>query len=76
LLQQRMLEVGYPTYMDAVPLDNGETTYRVRLGPFSQLDVAQDIARQIEGKSGFRPIILPSPAEPARLQSEAINSPY
>jgi D-alanyl-D-alanine carboxypeptidase len=66
-LNQRMDEVGYPSYMEVVVRDGGETNYRVRLGPFANLNAAQDIAREIEGKSGFRPIILPAAPDPAKL---------
>lgn len=66
-LNQRMAEVGYQPYMEVVVRDGGETNYRVRLGPFANLHAAQDIAREIEGKSGFRPIILPAAPDPAKL---------
>ena len=59
-LQKSMSEVGYRTFLEKVALDNGETTYRVRLGPYPQLMNAQEAARQIESKSGFRAIILPA----------------
>ncbi|MGH7847344.1 MAG: SPOR domain-containing protein [Candidatus Binatia bacterium] len=66
-LNERMVEVGYPSYMEVVVHDGGETNYRVRLGPFANLHAAQDIAREIEGKSGFRPIILSTAPDPTKL---------
>jgi D-alanyl-D-alanine carboxypeptidase len=59
-LQKRMLDVGYQAYTESVPVTAGGITYRVRVGPYPQLRAAQDIAREIEDKSGFRPIILPA----------------
>lgn len=59
-LQKSMTEVGYQAFLEKVPLSNGETTYRVRVGPYPQLINAQEVAREIEHKSGFRAIILPA----------------
>jgi D-alanyl-D-alanine carboxypeptidase len=60
-LQKRMLDVGYQAYTESVPVAaGGGITYRVRVGPYPQLQAAQDIAREIEDTSGFRPIILPA----------------
>ncbi len=65
-LNQRMNDVGYQTHMEMAPQESG-TSYRVRIGPFPELDRAQNVAREIEEKSGFRPIILPSAGDPANL---------
>lgn len=59
-LQKSMTEVGYQAFLEKVPLNNGDTTYRVRVGPYPQLINAQEVAREIEHKSGFRAIILPA----------------
>ena len=59
-LNQRMNEGGFQTYLEMAPQEGGATSYRIRIGPFPQLDHAQNVAREIEEKSGFRPIILPS----------------
>lgn len=66
-LNQRISEVGYQPYMEVVVRQGGQTSYRVRLGPFPTLTAAQDVAREIEGKSGLRPIVLPAPPDPSRL---------
>jgi hypothetical protein len=56
-----MHDVGNEAYTETIPLTAGAgITYRVRVGPYPQLQAAQDIAREIEEKSGFRPIILPA----------------
>lgn len=62
-LQRSILEGGYQVYLEKAQLPNGETTYRVRVGPFSALTEAQDAAKEIESKSGFRPILIPAEAE-------------
>ena len=59
-LNQRMNEGGFQTYLEMAPQEGGATSYRIRIGPFPQLDHAQNVAREIEEKSGFRPIILPN----------------
>lgn len=59
-LQRWIAEGGYQAFLEKVPLNNGETTYRVRVGPYGQLMNAQEAAREIENKSGFRAIILPA----------------
>ena len=61
-IQKSIVEEGHPAYLEEAPLDNGETTYRVRVGPYSQLVHAQEAAREIESKSGFRAIIVPFPS--------------
>lgn len=58
-LQKLMIEEGLQAYLETAALSNGETTYRVRVGPYLQLLHAQEAARDIEEKSGLRVIILP-----------------
>ena len=58
-LQRSITEGGYQSFLEKVLLNNGETTYRVRVGPYPQLTHAQEAAREIENKSGFRAIIIP-----------------
>jgi D-alanyl-D-alanine carboxypeptidase (penicillin-binding protein 5/6) len=59
-LQKWILEGGYQAFLERAALNNGETTYRVRIGPYLQLIQAQEAAREIEQKSGYRAIILPA----------------
>jgi D-alanyl-D-alanine carboxypeptidase len=59
-LQKTITSNGIPALLEPAPL-NGQTTYRVKAGPYSRLTEAQDVAREIETKSGFRAIILPAP---------------
>ena len=61
-LQKSITEEGYPSFLEQGSLQNGETTYRVRIGPYTELSDAQEAAREIENKSGFRAIIIPATA--------------
>lgn len=61
-LQKSITEEGYPSFLEQGSLHNGETTYRVRIGPYPELSDAQEAAREIENKSGFRAIIIPPAA--------------
>jgi len=61
-LQKSITEGGYPSFLEQGSLQNGETTYRVRIGPYPELSDAQEAAREIENKSGFRAIIIPAAA--------------
>ncbi|MGH7830349.1 MAG: SPOR domain-containing protein [Candidatus Binatia bacterium] len=60
-LQKKIIEDGYRAYVEAAPLDNGETAYRIRVGPYPQLAYAQEVAREIEKENGFRAIIVSFP---------------
>jgi D-alanyl-D-alanine carboxypeptidase (penicillin-binding protein 5/6) len=59
-LQKTIAANGIQTLVEPAPVAGGETTYRVRVGPYDKLAEAQNIAREIEAKSGFRAIILPA----------------
>jgi len=63
LLQKSIAEGGYQAFLEKASLNNGEITYRVRVGPYPQLTGAQEAAREIEKKSGYRAIILPASPE-------------
>ncbi len=59
-LQRTIAANGVQVSVEPAPVPNGEITYRVRVGPYSKLTEAQEAAREIETKSGFRAIILPA----------------
>ncbi|MGH7768038.1 MAG: SPOR domain-containing protein [Candidatus Binatia bacterium] len=61
-LQKIIANNGVQALVEPAAVPNGETMYRVRVGPYENLAEAQDAARQIETKSGFRAIILPAGA--------------
>jgi D-alanyl-D-alanine carboxypeptidase len=57
-LQRKITEDGYHAYVETAPVTDGDLAYRVRMGPYRQLVHAQEVAREIESKSGFRAIIV------------------
>jgi D-alanyl-D-alanine carboxypeptidase (penicillin-binding protein 5/6) len=61
-LQKTIAANGVQASVEPAPVPNGEITYRVRVGPYAKLTEAQEAAREIETKSGFRAIILPAGA--------------
>ena len=59
-LQKTIRAGGLQAFVESWPLNSGETTYRVRVGPYSQLGQAQAAARDIENRAGLRAIIVPA----------------
>lgn len=55
-------ERGFEAFVEKAPLDEGENTYRVRIGPYSELLEAQETAKEIRDQSGIQPLIFPVPA--------------
>ena len=53
---------GFAAYVEKTALEEGETTYRVRIGPYTELLEAQEMAQEILDESGNRPLIVPVPA--------------
>jgi serine-type D-Ala-D-Ala carboxypeptidase (penicillin-binding protein 5/6) len=52
---------GFEVFVEKTALnDKGETSYRVRLGPYTQLSEAQQIVQEVFKESGHRAIILPN----------------
>lgn len=62
LLAQQVRDQGFDASIEPVVLAGGENSFRVRLGPYPDLDVAQEIAQEILTKSGQRAVILPQPS--------------
>ena len=54
---------GFEVSMETNLLRSGQTTYRVRVGPYAELLEAQEIARELLQKSGLKVLIIPAPAE-------------
>jgi D-alanyl-D-alanine carboxypeptidase len=61
-LQKIIVNNGMQALVEPAPVPGGDITYRVRVGPYENLAEAQEVARSIETKSGFRAIILPAGA--------------
>ncbi len=53
---------GFEAFVETISLTGGQTTYRVRVGPYAELLEAQEIAQEILDKNGLRVLILPAPA--------------
>jgi serine-type D-Ala-D-Ala carboxypeptidase (penicillin-binding protein 5/6) len=56
---RQMSDKGFETFIEQTSLQQGETAYRVRVGPYSELLTAQETAQDILTKSGHRVLILP-----------------
>jgi len=59
LLAQQIRDKGFETSVEPVTLGEGESSFRVRVGPYADLTAAQEVAQDILTKSGHRAIILP-----------------
>ena len=53
---------GFEAFVEQTSLTGGQTAYRVRVGPYAELLEAQEIAQEIQDKSGLRVLIVPAPA--------------
>ena len=61
-LLKQFRESGFDAFAEKVSLGRGETVYRVRIGPYSELLQAQETAQKVFLKSGQRVLILPAQA--------------
>ena len=52
---------GLEAFVEKISLIEGQTTYRVRIGPYAELLEAQEVAKEILDQSGLRAVILPAP---------------
>jgi serine-type D-Ala-D-Ala carboxypeptidase (penicillin-binding protein 5/6) len=59
-LSKQIGEMGFDAFVEEV-LNQGETTYRVRVGPYTELSQAQESAQELLTRSGYRALILPMP---------------
>ena len=59
LLAQQMRDKGFDTSIETVVLGGGEASFRVRVGPYAELNSAQEAAQEILTKSGHRAVVLP-----------------
>jgi len=51
---------GFEAFVEEASLDEGESTYRVRLGPYAEYPEAQEVAKEILDQSGIQPLIFPA----------------
>ena len=60
VLLKAFSEKGFDAFVEKTSLsDKGETSYRVRLGPYAELSEAQHILKEVLEESGHRAIVLP-----------------
>jgi D-alanyl-D-alanine carboxypeptidase (penicillin-binding protein 5/6) len=65
-------EKGFDAFVEKTSLsDKGETSYRVRLGPYAELSEAQHFLKEVLEESGHRAIVLPYSIIP---ENEAVGS--
>lgn len=63
-LRDKIAKGGFETYVNKFDPQHGQTAYRVRIGPYSQWNIAKKVARKLEHKRGIKPMIfLTSPAK-------------
>jgi D-alanyl-D-alanine carboxypeptidase len=55
---------GFEAFVEKASLNQGQTAYRVRVGPYAELLEAQEIAQEILDESGLHVLILPANALP------------
>lgn len=58
-ISQQVNAKGFDAFIESASLGAGETAYRVRVGPYSELLAAQETAQAILAKSGYRALIVP-----------------
>ncbi|MGE5305943.1 MAG: SPOR domain-containing protein [Alphaproteobacteria bacterium] len=58
-LSRQIVEEGYNAFIEEAPLTQGETAYRVRVGPYTELLQAQESAQELSKRSGYQVLILP-----------------
>jgi serine-type D-Ala-D-Ala carboxypeptidase (penicillin-binding protein 5/6) len=58
-LLKEFWDKGFEVFVEKTAL-NGETAYRVRLGPYAQLSQAQQMVQEVFETSGHRAIIMPN----------------
>ena len=54
---ERLTKLGYQAYYYQI-LINGEMYYRIRCGPFSNIEKAKQYAKRLANKEGFKPFIV------------------
>jgi cell division septation protein DedD len=59
ILTKQIAEKGFDAFIEQVSTAGGENSFRVRIGPFADLQAAQAAAQEILAKSGHRVLILP-----------------
>jgi D-alanyl-D-alanine carboxypeptidase (penicillin-binding protein 5/6) len=65
-LARQIREKGFDSSVEQLAAVRGDSSFRVRVGPYADLIAAQEAAQEILAKSGHRVLILaPTPREPS-----------
>jgi serine-type D-Ala-D-Ala carboxypeptidase (penicillin-binding protein 5/6) len=59
-LLKQFTEQGFDAFVEKAPLSQGQTAYRVRIGPYPELLQAQAMAQKIFDSSGQQALIVPA----------------
>lgn len=60
ILSRQIAEKGFDVFVEPAAISRSETSYRVRLGPYSDLTAAQETAQKVYSASGYRVLIMPA----------------
>jgi D-alanyl-D-alanine carboxypeptidase (penicillin-binding protein 5/6) len=61
LLARQIRDKGFDSSVEQIATGRGDSSFRVRVGPYADLIAAQEAAQEILVKSGHRVLILPPP---------------
>lgn len=56
---KQVSDKGFDAFIEKTTLNEGQTAYRVRLGPYARLPEAKSVAQKILDTSGYEPLIVP-----------------
>ena len=62
LVSRQITEMGFEPMIDTSTVGRGEASYRVQVGPYTELIAAQEVAQVILARNGYRSLILQIPA--------------
>ena len=74
-LSRQMSEKGFNAFIEEAALNQTETAYRVRIGPYPELIKAQESAQELSNRSGYQVLILPLSSRDDKGETEIISSP-
>ncbi|MGB7950077.1 MAG: SPOR domain-containing protein, partial [Candidatus Binatia bacterium] len=52
---------GFDAFVEKISLTEGQTAYRVRVGPYAELLEAEEVAKEILDQSGLQALVIPAP---------------
>jgi cell division protein FtsN len=74
-LSKQMVENGFKAFIEETPLNQAETAYRVRVGPYTELGRAQESAQELSHRSGYQVLIVPLPSNDEKGEPQTPSSP-